>query len=218
MFSSLLLVIDAVVLPMFYRQMKSCFDPTISILVYNTTMPQKMTFRQKYQKFLPGKRQKSTNTESNQKGMPCSVSELDPSLYTMTVQKNCAIIGNSGILLNSKCGKYIDAHDFVLRANLAKLNGYTDDVGNTTSMMMINVETVRKLHDVLTTHSNKSTKRRLDMLQYFHTIPEAIIWYPKATGNEIADKLQEIAMVITEEKIPVRFAFSFNSAVSPTRR
>ncbi|XP_033114095.1 CMP-N-acetylneuraminate-poly-alpha-2,8-sialyltransferase-like isoform X2 [Anneissia japonica] len=34
-------------------------------------------------------------------------------------QRTCAVIGNSGILLGSKCGAEIDAHDFVLRSNMA---------------------------------------------------------------------------------------------------
>lgn len=200
------------------RQMKSCFDPILSVLIYNTTIPRKMTFRQEYQTVLPKKSQKSMDTKFKQKGMRCPASELNPSLQTMTAQKNCAIIGNSGILLDSKCGKEIDAHDFVLRANLAKLNGYTDDVGQKTTMMMINVGTVRKLYNVLTNHSTTSREEKTEMLQYLRTIPGAIIWYPKATNNENADKLQEIATVVTEENIPVRFAFSFSSAVSPTRR
>ncbi|XP_072025850.1 alpha-N-acetylneuraminide alpha-2,8-sialyltransferase-like isoform X2 [Amphiura filiformis] len=51
--------------------------------------------------------------------------------------KKCNIIGNSGILLNSKCGKQIDDADFILRCNLPILKGFEDDVGVHTDLVTI---------------------------------------------------------------------------------
>ncbi|KAJ8047959.1 Alpha-2,8-sialyltransferase 8B [Holothuria leucospilota] len=122
------------------------------------------------------------------------------------------------ILLGSGCGKDIDANDFVLRANLAKLNGYMDDVGQRTSMMMINVGTVRKLHNVLTNHSTTGSKERADMLQYLQSIQSVMLLYAKETGRDTAKGLQQIATVLEEESIPVQFAFNLAFAIGPTKR
>ncbi|XP_066269131.1 alpha-2,8-sialyltransferase 8B-like [Branchiostoma lanceolatum] len=50
----------------------------------------------------------------------------------------CALVGSSGILLNSRCGDEIDASDFVIRFNLSPQSGYTKDVGEKSSMMVLN--------------------------------------------------------------------------------
>ncbi|XP_037133792.1 alpha-N-acetylgalactosaminide alpha-2,6-sialyltransferase 1-like isoform X2 [Syngnathus acus] len=47
---------------------------------------------------------------------------------------HCAVVGNGGILNDSKKGKEIDAHDYVFRMNGAVTKGYEDDVGNKTSV------------------------------------------------------------------------------------
>lgn len=46
-----------------------------------------------------------------------SLYQLLPTVSPMKNQyhKRCAIVGNSGILLNSSCGPEIDSHDFVIR-------------------------------------------------------------------------------------------------------
>ncbi|KAI8503127.1 Alpha-2,8-sialyltransferase 8E [Branchiostoma belcheri] len=51
----------------------------------------------------------------------------------------CAVVGNSGILKNSKCSNRIDSSDLVIRCNFAPVDGnYTEDVGRKTGLMTLN--------------------------------------------------------------------------------
>ena len=52
--------------------------------------------------------------------------------------KTCAVVGNSGIVLNEKHGALIDSHDFVIRFNLAPTEGYEEHVGTKTSLRIVN--------------------------------------------------------------------------------
>ncbi|XP_070595945.1 alpha-N-acetylgalactosaminide alpha-2,6-sialyltransferase 1 isoform X2 [Erythrolamprus reginae] len=45
----------------------------------------------------------------------------------------CAVVGNGGILNNSRMGKEIDSHDYVFRVSGAVIKGYEEDVGTRTS-------------------------------------------------------------------------------------
>ncbi|XP_002722973.1 alpha-N-acetylgalactosaminide alpha-2,6-sialyltransferase 1 isoform X1 [Oryctolagus cuniculus] len=45
----------------------------------------------------------------------------------------CAVVGNGGILNNSKVGQEIDSHDYVFRLSGAVIKGYEQDVGTRTS-------------------------------------------------------------------------------------
>ncbi|KAJ4802222.1 Sialyltransferase-like protein [Rhynchospora pubera] len=50
----------------------------------------------------------------------------------------CAVVGNSGILLNSTYGEEIDKHDLVIRLNNARTIGYERLVGSKTGLSFIN--------------------------------------------------------------------------------
>ncbi|XP_033106751.1 CMP-N-acetylneuraminate-poly-alpha-2,8-sialyltransferase-like isoform X2 [Anneissia japonica] len=54
------------------------------------------------------------------------------------IQDSCAVIGSSGVLKGSSCGREIDAHDFVIRENMAPVKGFESDVGTRTSLMTSN--------------------------------------------------------------------------------
>ncbi|KAJ0976739.1 hypothetical protein J5N97_012213 [Dioscorea zingiberensis] len=51
---------------------------------------------------------------------------------------SCAVVGNSGILLNSNHGDLIDSHDLVIRLNNARIAGFRSDVGAKTNLSFIN--------------------------------------------------------------------------------
>ncbi|XP_077864965.1 alpha-2,8-sialyltransferase 8B-like [Saccoglossus kowalevskii] len=58
-----------------------------------------------------------------------SLTYLSKLTHPVLRQRSCAVVGNSGILLNSKCGEEINSHDFVIRCNIPQVREFTRDVG-----------------------------------------------------------------------------------------
>ncbi|KAL2652377.1 hypothetical protein R1flu_020505 [Riccia fluitans] len=52
--------------------------------------------------------------------------------------KTCAVVGNSGILLNSSYGHLIDSHDMVIRLNNARVLGFEEFVGSKATLSFVN--------------------------------------------------------------------------------
>ncbi|KAG6529921.1 sialyltransferase-like protein 1 isoform X1 [Zingiber officinale] len=51
---------------------------------------------------------------------------------------SCAVIGNSGILMNNDYGELIDGHNLVIRLNNARVHGYHRNVGSKTGLSFVN--------------------------------------------------------------------------------
>ncbi|XP_071948647.1 alpha-N-acetylneuraminide alpha-2,8-sialyltransferase-like [Antedon mediterranea] len=56
----------------------------------------------------------------------------------------CSVVGSSGILNNSSCGRQIDNADFVIRFNLPPLNGHRKDVGSRSDITTLNPSQIGK--------------------------------------------------------------------------
>ncbi|XP_070547531.1 alpha-2,8-sialyltransferase 8E-like [Ptychodera flava] len=82
--------------------------------------------------------------------------------YKWNMFKKCSIVGSSGILLGSQCGKEIDSADFVVRFNWAKTLNFTDDVGSKTSLVTCNPVIIRQQYSRLA--ENMTEKFRQDIL------------------------------------------------------
>ncbi|XP_070570474.1 CMP-N-acetylneuraminate-poly-alpha-2,8-sialyltransferase-like [Ptychodera flava] len=72
-----------------------------------------------------------------QKKVPTGT-RYDEHFHTIKPVRSCAVVGSSGILLHSRCGREIDSHDFVLRVNLPPIKGYEKDVGYRTDFSAVN--------------------------------------------------------------------------------
>ncbi|XP_041457400.1 alpha-2,8-sialyltransferase 8F-like [Lytechinus variegatus] len=97
--------------------------------------------------------------------------KTDP-LNQETRYRSCAVIGNSGVLLNSSCGNDIDKHDFVFRCNLASLSQFKIDVGMKSSLTTMNPSLVARTY--------KELKKAEDVRQYNQDISQydGLLWVP----------------------------------------
>ncbi|XP_033471796.1 beta-galactoside alpha-2,6-sialyltransferase 2-like [Epinephelus lanceolatus] len=68
-----------------------------------------------------------------------SLQELRTSQY-----QRCAVVTSAGAVLNSSLGTEIDSHDAVLRFNAAPTRGFERDVGNKTTIRIINSQIVAR--------------------------------------------------------------------------
>ena len=68
----------------------------------------------------------------------------DSGLFGAT-HKTCALVGNSGLVLGSKWGAEIDAHDAVMRINYPPVDKWGPDVGAKTTYDFSNRENARRL-------------------------------------------------------------------------
>uniref|UniRef100_A0A8D0AZW3 Alpha-2,8-sialyltransferase 8E n=1 Tax=Salvator merianae TaxID=96440 RepID=A0A8D0AZW3_SALMN len=84
--------------------------------------------------------------------------------YYRSQFKKCAVVGNGGILKNSRCGREIDSADFVFRCNLPPISEkYIADVGVKTDVVTVNPSIITERFHKL----EKWRKPFFDVLQVY---------------------------------------------------
>ncbi|XP_037833985.1 alpha-2,8-sialyltransferase 8B isoform X2 [Kryptolebias marmoratus] len=116
--------------------------------------------------------------------------------------RRCAIVGNSGVLLNSSCGPEIDSHDFVIRCNLAPVEEYSRDVGRRTDLVTMNPSVVqRAFQDLLT------EEWRERFLQRLRDLRGGVLWVPAFMAKGGEERVEWALRLILLHAVDVRMAF-----------
>ncbi|XP_035686434.1 uncharacterized protein LOC118422785 [Branchiostoma floridae] len=69
----------------------------------------------------------------------------------------CAVVGSSGILMDSGCGREIDSSDFVIRFNMAPVGGrFRADVGSKVDIVTVNGDSIKSRYDKLETNISRT--------------------------------------------------------------
>ncbi|XP_053742624.1 alpha-2,8-sialyltransferase 8B isoform X1 [Synchiropus splendidus] len=116
--------------------------------------------------------------------------------------RSCAIVGNSGILLNSSCGPEIDAHDFVFRCNLAPVEDFSQDVGLRTNLVTMNPSVVQRAFQDLATD-----EWRVRFLQRLQSLSGSVLWIPAFMAKGGEERVEWALRLILLHTVNVRTAF-----------
>ncbi|PIK41507.1 ST8 alpha-N-acetyl-neuraminide alpha-2,8-sialyltransferase 6 [Apostichopus japonicus] len=93
-----------------------------------------------------------------------------PHNYTVKEYRRCSVVGNSGAILQSRCGQDIDKADFVYRCNAAPIRPFVKDAGEKTNITSFNPSILGKRYHRLT-HNDSLTLFLRDMKEYY-----GIVW------------------------------------------
>nr|KAF6491138.1 ST8 alpha-N-acetyl-neuraminide alpha-2,8-sialyltransferase 4 [Molossus molossus] len=116
--------------------------------------------------------------------------------------KTCAVVGNSGILLDSECGKEIDSHDFVIRCNLAPVVEFAADVGTKSDFITMNPSVVQRAFGGFRNESDREKfVHRLSMLN------DSVLWIPAFMVKGGEKHVEWVNALILKNKLKVRTAY-----------
>ncbi|XP_072137425.1 CMP-N-acetylneuraminate-poly-alpha-2,8-sialyltransferase-like isoform X1 [Mobula birostris] len=114
----------------------------------------------------------------------------------------CAVVGNSGILLGSGCGKEIDSHEFVIRCNLAPLLEYADDVGLKSDFVTMNPSVVQRAFGSLQSETDREKfVNRLALLN------DSVLWIPAFMVKGGEKHVECVNQLILKKRLSIQTAY-----------
>ncbi|XP_063960318.1 CMP-N-acetylneuraminate-poly-alpha-2,8-sialyltransferase-like [Lytechinus pictus] len=129
----------------------------------------------------------------------------------VTWQENCAIVGNSGILLGSECGDVIDSAQYVIRLNLADVGErFQHDVGSKIDVMTMNHEQMSLLTSCIpSSRGRKPSKNCNDLMKGMNIFKQhnRTLWFFK-TCSFIEEIKEVLGLIHVKKGWDFRFAYS----------
>lgn len=119
----------------------------------------------------------------------------------------CAVIGNSGILMESQCGAEIDSADFVFRCNFAPTEAFQKDVGRNTNLTTFNPSILEKYYNNLLTIQDRN-----NFFLHLKKLDGAILWIPAFFFHTSATVTRTLVDFFVEhrEQLKVQLAWPGN--------
>ncbi|XP_071799689.1 alpha-N-acetylneuraminide alpha-2,8-sialyltransferase-like [Asterias amurensis] len=107
----------------------------------------------------------------------------------------CSVVGNSGILSNSKCGHDIDQADYVIRSNVPQIRPHTVDAGRKSNLTTMNPS-------IATRRFNK-LKNKTDTVAFAKIVQEyyGILWLPCLTATSSTDVCLKVKHTLELENV-----------------
>ncbi|XP_049757694.1 alpha-2,8-sialyltransferase 8E isoform X3 [Elephas maximus indicus] len=116
--------------------------------------------------------------------------------YYRSQFKKCAVVGNGGILKNSRCGREINSADFVFRCNLPPISEkYTMDVGVKTDVVTVNPS-------IITERFHKLEKWRRPFYRVLQVYENASVLLPAFYNTRNTDVSIRVKYVLDDFQSP----------------
>ncbi|KAI8479605.1 hypothetical protein Bbelb_426650 [Branchiostoma belcheri] len=118
--------------------------------------------------------------------------------------RSCAVVGNSGILLDSHCGPQIDSADFVFRSNLAAIEGFENDVGTKSNFTTMNPSVL--------THDYKGYLKNINIREKFvkrlRLVHDQILHIPAFVTPGGREKVGFTNLMIRRRHLPIKISYA----------
>ncbi|KAJ8039745.1 Sia-alpha-2,3-Gal-beta-1,4-GlcNAc-R:alpha 2,8-sialyltransferase [Holothuria leucospilota] len=141
--------------------------------------------------------------------IPEDIHKLLPNENIYGLNRRCSVVGNSGSILNSKCGKDIDKADLVFRCNAAPIKAFVADAGSQTNLTAFNPSILITRYQGLSKPEN--------MHQFLKDIEEykGLLWVPCFPSSSMGKCLEVLKLYnLTENKFVLGFPKHFQKVQS----